>query len=241
MSLGRPGSQRTRDGDGLNARLATRRQTRTRPTAGTALSGGTRWTAPPAPLFHFSEKDYVSRGGALTSHLSCLGQVTVRVVSEGVAFPWRDERAALAPSPRRTARHAPSRTVPAWCRDVVLSIDGAPCVVAHSVTPLRHSRAQWKAMRVLRTRPLAELLYADRSVRRSSLVSRRAGAVSDPLHGLVRRAGVSSSIESDQMRRRCATARGWVVRRSLFERHGAPLMITECFLPAFWALLRSSE
>jgi chorismate--pyruvate lyase len=31
-----------------------------------------------------------------------------------------------------------------------------------------------------------------------------------------------------------------VARRSVFERHGAPLMVTECMLPALWARLASS-
>jgi chorismate--pyruvate lyase len=31
-----------------------------------------------------------------------------------------------------------------------------------------------------------------------------------------------------------------VARRSVFERHGAPLMVTECMLPALWAHLASS-
>jgi chorismate--pyruvate lyase len=32
-----------------------------------------------------------------------------------------------------------------------------------------------------------------------------------------------------------------VARRSVFERHGAPLMVTECMLPALWAHLASAS
>ena len=101
--------------------------------------------------------------------------------------------------------------------------DGVPFVVAHSIVPLAHSTGVWQSMRRLRTRPLAELLYSDSSVSRSALASRRITA-RHPLHRL-------ASAQSDEQ------AHALVARRSVFKRHDAPLMVTECMLDALWAKL----
>jgi chorismate--pyruvate lyase len=175
------------------------------------------WRVAPLPGFSAAQKDWLTRGGSLTAHLSALGAVAVRVTRECVALPWADEIAALGLVPR----------APVWVREVVLSVDGVPFVAAHSVTPRAASVGVWQATRRLRTRPLAELLYSDSSVARSSLVSRRVGA-RHPLYRLAAR-------EVDGM-----PPHALVARRSVFERHGAPLMVTECMLPALWAHLASS-
>jgi chorismate--pyruvate lyase len=174
------------------------------------------WRVAPLPGFSAAQKDWLTRGGSLTAHLRALGAVAVRVTREGVALPWPDETAALGLAPR----------APVWVREVVLSVDGVPFVAAHSVTPRAASVGVWQATRRLRTRPLAELLYSDSSVARSSLVSRRVGA-RHPLYGLAAR-------EVDG-----PTPHALVARRSVFERHRAPLMVTECMLPALWAHLAS--
>ena len=173
-----------------------------------------RWRETPMPGFTVHQKDWLTRGGSLTAHLRTLGTVDVRVTREAVDLPWRDEYAALRLAPR----------MPVWVREVVLAVDGVACVAAHSVTPLDASVGTWQAMRRLRTRPLAELLYADSGVARSALVSRRVSA-RHPLHALAaaRLAGPAPY--------------AFVARRSVFERHRAPLMVTECMLPALWALL----
>lgn len=174
------------------------------------------WRVAPLPGFSADQKDWLTRGGSLTAHLRTLGAVAVRVTHEGVALPWADEHAALGLGPR----------APVWLREVVLSVDGVPFVAAHSVAPLAASVGVWQAMRRLRTRPLAELLYSDSSVARSSLVSRRLTA-RHPLYRLaVREIGAKPP-------------HGLLARRSVFQRHGAPLMVTECMLPALWAHLAS--
>ncbi|MFL9864311.1 chorismate lyase [Paraburkholderia fungorum] len=175
------------------------------------------WRVVPLSGFSAAQKDWLTRGGSLTAHLRTLGAVAVRVTREAVALPWADEYSALGLVPR----------APAWVREVVLSVDGVPFVAAHSVAPLAASVGVWQATRQLRTRPLAELLYSDSSVARSSLVSRRLTA-RHPLYRLAAR-------EIDDM-----PPHGLVARRSVFERHGAPLMVTECMLPALWAHLASS-
>ncbi|MGF6901193.1 chorismate--pyruvate lyase family protein [Paraburkholderia phytofirmans] len=172
------------------------------------------WRVAPLPCFSAAQKDWLTRGGSLTAHLRALGEVAVRVTREAVALPWADEHAALGLVPR----------APVWVREVVLSVDGVPFVAAHSIAPLAASVGVWQAIRRLRTRPLAELLYSDSSVARSSLVSRRLTA-RHPLYPLAAR-------EIGE-----TPPHALVARRSVFERHGAPLMVTECMLPALWAQL----
>ncbi|MFC0397526.1 chorismate--pyruvate lyase family protein [Paraburkholderia rhizosphaerae] len=175
------------------------------------------WRVAPLPGFTSDQKDWLTRGGSLTAHLRTLGAVAVRVTREAVTVPWADEDRALDIAPR----------APVWVREVVLSVDGTPFVAAHSVAPVAASAGVWQAIRRLRTRPLAELLYSDSSVARSSLVSRRLTA-RHPLFRLAAR-------EIDRCNE--GNPHTLVARRSVFERHGAPLMVTECMLPALWARL----
>jgi chorismate lyase len=172
------------------------------------------WRVAPLPAFSADQKDWLTRGGSLTAHLRALGQVEVRVTREAVDLPWPDECAALAQAPRERA----------WVREIALVVDGVPFVAAHSATPLDASHGVWQAMRSLRTRPLAELLYSDSGVARSALVSRRVSA-RHPLHTLAARQ-TSEPVPH-----------AFFARRSVFERHGAPLLVTECMLPALWAHL----
>ncbi|MFM0739497.1 chorismate lyase [Paraburkholderia xenovorans] len=174
------------------------------------------WRVAPLAGFSAAQKDWLTRGGSLTAHLRALGAVAVRVTREALALPWADEHAALGLAPR----------APVWVREVVLSVDGVPFVAAHSVVPLAASAGVWQATRRLRTRPLAELLYSDSSVARSALVSRQLTA-RHPLYRLAAR-------ELGETKPHALLA-----RRSVFERHGAPLMVTECMLPALWAHLAS--
>ncbi|WP_454874635.1 chorismate--pyruvate lyase family protein [Paraburkholderia xenovorans] len=178
------------------------------------VAADAHWRVAPLPGLSAAQKDWLTRGGSLTAHLRALGAVAVRVTREGVALPWPDEHAALGLAPR----------APVWVREVVLAVEGVPFVAAHSVAPLAASAGVWQAMRRLRTRPLAELLYSDSGVARSSLVSRRLTA-RHPLYRLA-----ACAIESQ-------SPNALVARRSVFERHGAPLMVTECMLPALWAHL----
>jgi chorismate--pyruvate lyase len=180
------------------------------------------WRVAPLPGLSAAQKDWLTRDGSLTAHLRALGEVAVKVTREGVALPWPDEFTALGLAPR----------APVWVREVVLLVDGVPFVAAHSVTPRAASVGIWQATRRLRTRPLAELLYSDRSVARSALVSRRVNA----RHPLYRLAARELHAEAD-----AAVSTGMphalVARRSVFERLGAPLMVTECMLPALWMYL----
>ncbi len=126
----------------------------------------------------------------------------------------------------------PLRT-PMWARDVILLVDGEPVVVAHSVTPLAYSRSIWQAMRRLRTRPLADLLYHDPTVTRSMLVSCPL-APRHLLHGRARHDARDPLVGANPR------ARLWA-RRSVFVRRGAPLLVTEAFLPRFWRRLEATH
>lgn len=184
---------------------------------------GRRWQAVPAPALSRHHKDWLTRGGALTRHLCALGRVSVRVVAERVMPADADQCRAIGVAPR----------TPMWARDVILLVDGEPVVVAHSVTPLTYSRSIWQAMRRLRTRPLADLLYHDPTVTRSVLVSSPLGP-RHLLHGRARHDARDPLIGANPR------ARLWA-RRSVFLRHGAPLLVTEAFLPRFWRRLQATE
>ncbi|SAK60742.1 chorismate lyase [Caballeronia arationis] len=175
------------------------------------------WRVAPRATFTTDQKDWATRGGSLTAHLRTLGAVSVSVTREAIDMPFADEWRALRIGPR----------TPCWVREVVLNVDGVPFVAAHSIVPLAESAGVWQAMRSLRTRPLAELLYSDSSVARSALVSRRLTA-RHPLYRLA--AGLFDD----------AAVHALVARRSVFERYRAPLMVTECMLPALWSRLSSS-
>jgi chorismate--pyruvate lyase len=177
-------------------------------------ASGCCWCTTIRPSLDSFQKHWLTLGGSLTTHLRTLGVVDVRVTREVVGLPWSDERDALQLAPRERA----------WIREVVLAVDGVPCVAAHSVTPLEASLGVWQAMRRLRARPLGELLYGDASVSRSALSSRRINA-RHPLYGLGA-AQVSGRLPYL-----------FVARRSVFTRLQAPLMVTECMLPAFWERL----
>jgi chorismate lyase len=171
----------------------------------------THWRFEPLPTFTDFQRDWLGRGGSLTARLATLGKVTVHVMREGVAPSWDDEHAVLDIAPR----------APVWMREVILSVNGTPFVTAHSVVPLRESGSVWRAIRGLRTRPLADLLYGHNRISRSALVSRKI-TTGHPFYRLT-----FAVLGKD-----CPHV--LLARRSVFERNGAPLMVSECMLPALW-------
>lgn len=177
------------------------------------------WLNRPPPVATPAQAHWLTAPGALTARLRALGPVTVRVVHEASEGATRDEAAALGLPPR----------APVWVREVVLSVSGHPCVAARSVTPLADSHAVWQAIRRLRSRPLADLLYHDRTIRRSSFASAILRPAI-PLHAVARHAWAASPA--------CAPATGpagrFLARRSVFVRAGRPLLVAEAFMPDFW-------
>jgi chorismate--pyruvate lyase len=173
------------------------------------------------------------RAGALTSGLRTMGSLNLEVIDEYACGLSRDEARCLK---------RPMKS-PVWVREVVMSINGIDCVVARSLTPLVASHGVWQGMRKLRSRPLADILYNQRSIVRSAFEVARLNRVI-PLNktakhilalnktanlGLKKTGtlipGKSASHTTNQI---------LLARRSVFWRNGYPLMVAECFLPDFW-------
>jgi len=155
---------------------------------------------------------------SLSRRLAALGQrFEVQTLHQGCGRLQRGEAADLAPQARMRC----------WVREVLLRVDGEPLVWARSVTPRRTMNGPWRALRRLGSRPLADLLFSDRRVRRTPL--RR-----EPLvpHGPLAR----------RLARQWRTATGeappagmvWA-RSSVFHKHGAPLRVMEALSPALAA------
>lgn len=132
---------------------------------------------------------------------------TVRGVRSSLARIAFDEAALLGIAPQQLA----------WSREVFLYADDQPVVFAHSALAREHLRSAWSALRTLGSKPLGALLFAHPLVERKPLHYQ---ALRDT-HPLYRRA---AAVLGDPPRRLWA-------RRSLFYLHGAPLLVTEVFLP----------
>ena len=173
------------------------------------------WRHSPAPSLTPAQKSWLLRPGALTTGLRALGTLELRVLREFSAGLSADEARVLK---------LPLKT-PVWIREIAMRIDGTDCVVARSLTTLGASHGVWQGMRRLRTRPLADILYHNSAIVRSDFeVARvaRTMPMMSPVHAA----------------RAAQTADPLLARRSVFWRSGAPLMVAECFLPAFWLLIR---
>ncbi len=175
------------------------------------------WRVTPRAIFSLTQKDWLSRGGALTGHLARLGKVDVQVCRETIELGWADEIACLGVNARTLL----------WVREVLLRVNGTPFVAARSVVPLTSSRGVWRAVRGLHTQPLSTLLYHDKSIKRSALASQRINRC-HPLYRLV-------SCNVPILKGESTLS----ARRSIFVRSGAPLLVTECMLDPLWAHLAS--
>lgn len=161
--------------------------------------------------------------GSLTAHLTrCFGPVEVQRLHQGAGRARSDEAEALGLERGQTV----------FVREVVLRCRGEALVMARSVCELRHLRRSWYGLRGLGSRPLAELLFNDPRVRRGPLSFARLSP-----HQLSGRE--ASSAWRDLMRfqgdhRGALAIRGalWQ-RRSVFERLGARLLVSEMFSPQF--------
>jgi chorismate--pyruvate lyase len=150
--------------------------------------------------------------------LTWRGSLTWRIVARSERFrvqriqqhmrvPNEDEYRALGrPSHKR-----------ALVREVILLADERPVVLAHSIAARADLFGVWRSLRGLGNRPLAEALFSDPLVTRAPLEFMRV----DSRHPLWRRAQHVFGREFPVL---------WA-RRSLFRKHGRPLMVTEMFLP----------
>ncbi len=105
---------------------------------------------------------------------------------------------------------------PALVRDVWLCDGDTALVCAHSVLPWSGLRGDWRRLARLGARPLGEVLFADRQVRRSAMQFCRLPTG----HPLARRAA----------REQPGVGRLWA-RRSVFVRQGRRILVSEVFMP----------
>lgn len=183
---------------------------------------------PVSPLL----RQWLSAPGSLTARLRLHGTVRVEVIEQGRRRLWPQERRALGCG----VGHV---------REVVLRVDERPAVWARSSVPVRAVKGPWRAIRGLGTRPLAELLFTHRAVRRGPLQALRlrahgpAGAhMARQWARLSRVSGVSGENGAKTLAAEgsCSLAPSslpnpvWA-RHSLFHHHGQPLQVLEAFAP----------
>lgn len=139
----------------------------------------------------------------------------VRNVCNTLRAATRDECAVIGVSPRHKV----------YTREVFLLADNKPVVFAHSVVAASHLRGAWHSIATLGNRPLGALLFAHPLVRRAPLHL----CALKPDHTLYRRAANALDAPPHKL---------WA-RRSLFTLRGAPLLVTEVFLPGILLLTDS--
>ncbi|MDD5181434.1 MAG: chorismate lyase [Gallionellaceae bacterium] len=176
---------------------------------------------------HFWNGSTLGCGQALAPWLHDHGSLTLRIqqhckhfavrpVRSGLARIACDESALLGMTPQRLA----------YSREVFLYADGRPVVFAHSTCATLHLRGAWAVLGGLGNKPLGAMLFAHPLVERSPL---RFKALRSS-HLLYRQATMSGNVPGKL----------WA-RRSLFFLHGAPLLVTEVFLPEILKLHRAAQ
>jgi chorismate--pyruvate lyase len=158
---------------------------------------------------------WLGASGSLSARLAQHGtSFTVRVLDQGMQHLHPDEARALGLPGRR----------PGYVREVVLSVDGVPVVFARSVTAHLHSVGPWRAIRGLGTRPLADVLFKRMGIERSPLEFASLSPAS--------RLGRDVERAWRQATGQAVAAGALPVRRSVFTRCGAPLLVMEVFADA---------
>ena len=153
------------------------------------------------------------------------GSLTLRIQQRCARFDVRGVRSGLARiAPDEAALLGVAPPHLAYSREVFLYADGVPVVFAHSACARRHLRGAWAAVGGLGNRPLGALLFAHPLVERRPLRYRALCGT----HPLYRRAAALLDHPPGRL---------WA-RRSLFYLHGAPLLVTEVFLPEILELAK---
>ncbi|MCQ9616250.1 chorismate lyase [Paenalcaligenes niemegkensis] len=161
-----------------------------------------------------AQKHWLVRPNALTDGLRTLGELHLEVL---------DEYEAASDSSESWMVGSPSSPCRLWVREIVMSLNDIPAVAARSLCPLPASQGEWARIRGLSSRPLADLLYSDSRVTRSNFFHVDASK-SSHLTRLCHTAFDIASVPEGE----------YLVRASRFLRGGEPLIVMECFAPAFW-------
>ncbi|MEW5756743.1 MAG: chorismate lyase [Pseudomonadota bacterium] len=138
----------------------------------------------------------------------CPQSFRVRVMSQRRERPLPDEAACLG---MRAGEHG-------LVRQVCLQCGLQPLVYARTVIPFPTLRGPVKRLAHLGSRPLGEVLFADKSMRRGPVQVARLLAA----HAVYREAAAAGAGAPEEL---------WG-RRSLFYLGGKPLLVSEIFLPA---------
>jgi chorismate lyase len=161
--------------------------------------------------------------GALRPWLTNRGSLTAQIVARATAFNL------VRLSQQRTKANVDERRAMglnrgelAMVREVLLRDSDAALVFAHTVAAPQDLQGVWRGLSKLGARPLAEMLFGDAAVARMQMEYKllpRAHPLMLRLHTVVRD----------------APCRAWA-RRSVFLKHGRPLLVTEVFLPSILKL-----
>lgn len=172
-----------------------------------------RWNAQmPVSLAHHPMRSWLETQGSLTARIkSRCSNFNLVLLSQGLAKALPDELSALGLKP---FEHA-------WVREVLLCEGNIPLVFAHSVLPLGHVNGAWNLFAGLGARPLGEALFSDRSIHRH------------PLHftKLNGHHPLRTRLYRYEQTRPLGAFKELPARRSMFDRQGKSLMVTEVFLP----------
>lgn len=203
----------------------------------TVSQTGTRWRPVVGALATQLQRQWLSRPGALTAGLRKLGTLDLVVLRETPSLSTTDEAHALGVTPSTLL----------WSREIAMQIEGVMIIVARSVTPITASQGVWRGIRQLGSRPLADILYRDHRVSRLAFEFARCHR-HDPLAKIAQE--VAEGVTSQTHPLAQATSRQsdnllhshlfWA-RRSVFVRAKQHLLVSECFLPSFWALVLSRQ
>ncbi len=152
--------------------------------------------------------------GAMRPWITDRGSLTARIVAHFPEFNLvrvRQERCVpLADERRALGLRAGELAV---VREVVLRTASRPLVFAHTAVNPDALSGAWRGLSRLGARPLAEMLFHDPLVSRMPMEYRKLPRG----HALLESAGIRHQ--------------AWA-RRSVFLKHGQPLLVTELFYPA---------
>jgi chorismate--pyruvate lyase len=158
------------------------------------------------PVVAWRYRPWLRDRGSLTARIKArCSAFSVRVIFQGLRRANRDERFLVACGKR------------VLVREVVLYCGATPVVFAHTVLDAASLKGAWRSVARLGTRPLGAALFADPRVARFPLRQKKLA----PHHELHRRIRALFP----------HVAHGLWARRSLFQLHNSPILVTEVFLP----------
>ena len=171
------------------------------------------WRDVPPPGLNRVEQRWIVQADSLTQALSATGRFRVLCLQQNHGLATVDEWASLG-LPRRQR---------VWQRDVLLLLNEAPVIFAHTILPAHATTTDWPFFSHLGHRSLGSALFSDPLITRQPLQF----AQLSPRHQLNQLA--------QQAMRQCSslTLSSTWARRSIFNRgiRLTPMLVTEVFLP----------